>query len=82
MVGAKYAEIRDLVTRSTFRAALRAELPDSTNFMTAGYVLSIKSNEDVEERYEEIYEEKYATVGHFDIMKDCAVHGSQTIQCE
>ena len=49
MIEAKYAEIRDLVNRGTFRAVLRTELPDGANLITARYVLAIKSDEDKEE---------------------------------
>ena len=51
MIEAKYAEIRDLVNRGIFRAALRTEIPDSANLITARYILAIESDEDKEERY-------------------------------
>ena len=46
MTEVKYAEIRDLIKRTIFRAVLRTELPDSANLMTERYVLVIKPNED------------------------------------
>ena len=55
MTEARYAEIRDLINRGTFRSVLRAELPDGANLITARYVLAIKSDEDKEERYKERY---------------------------
>ena len=76
MIEAIYAEIQDLVNRGTFQAFLRTELPDGANLITARYVLSIKSEENKEERYNAIY----VTGGHLDIMKDYLVHGAQTIQ--
>ena len=48
---AKYAEIRDLGNRGTFRAVLRAEMPDSTNLITARYDRAINSDENKHERY-------------------------------
>ena len=49
VIEAKYALIRYLVNRGTFRVVLRAELPDGTNLIQTGYVLAIKSDEDKEE---------------------------------
>ena len=40
MIEAKYAEIRDISNRGTFRAVLRTELPDGENLTIARYVLS------------------------------------------
>ena len=77
MLEAKYAEIRDMVNRSTFRAVLRAEFPDGTNLITGRHVLAIKSDEDKEERYQA----RCVTGGHLDIMKDYLVDGAQNIQC-
>ena len=55
MMDAKYAKIRDLINRGTFRAVLRIELHECENMITTRYVLRIKSNEDKEERYKAIY---------------------------
>ena len=77
MIEAKYAEIRDLINRGTFRAILRIELPNGANPITERYFLAIKSEEDKEERNKE----RYVVGGHLDIMKDCLVHAAQTIQC-
>ena len=77
MIEAKYAEIRDLVNKGTFRAFLRTELPDGANLITARYVLAIKSEEDKKE----LYKARYVAGGHLDIMKDYLIHGAQTIQC-
>ena len=41
MIEAKYAEIRDIGTRGTFRAVLRTELLDGAYIITARYVLAI-----------------------------------------
>ena len=51
MIEAKYAEIQDLNYRGSCRAVLKTKLPDDANMITAGYVLSIKSDEDREEKY-------------------------------
>ena len=51
MIETLYAEMRDLTKRITFRASLKPELPDGENLITAGYILSIESEEDKEERY-------------------------------
>ena len=77
MIEAKYAKIHNLISRGTFRAVLRTELPNGANMITARYVLLIKSNEDKEERYKA----RYIAGGHLDVMKDYLVHGAQTIQC-
>ena len=66
MIETKYVEIHDLTNKSTFRAALRTELLDSANMITARYALQIKSGEDKEERYNT----RCFTVSHLDIMKD------------
>ena len=78
MIEAKYAEIRDMVNRGTFRAVLKTELQYYANLITARYVLAIKSDEYKEERYKA----RYVAGGHSDIMKDYLVHGAQTIQCK
>ena len=70
MIEAKYAEIRDLIKRGTFRAVLRAELSDSANLITSRYVLAIKSEENKEERNKA----RYVAGGHLGIMKDYLVH--------
>ena len=77
MMEAKYAGMRDLINRGTFRADLITRLTDVANLITARYVLAIKSEEDKEERYKE----RYVTGRHFDIMKDYLVHEAQTVQC-
>ena len=77
MIEAKYAEIRDIVNRGIFRAVLRAELPYGANLITERYMLSIKSDEDKEDRCKA----EYVSDGHLDIMKDYLVHGSLTFQC-
>ena len=77
MIEAKHTEIRDLISRGTFQAVLRTELPDGANMITTIHVLEIKSNEDKEE----IYKARYVVGGHLDIMKDYLVHGAQTVQC-
>ena len=46
MIEAKYAEIRDLFDRGTFRDVLRTEFPDGASLITARFVLAIKSDED------------------------------------
>ena len=69
--------MRYLVNRSTFRAVLRAMLPYGTNLIRARYTVSIKSDENKEERYKT----RNVAGGHFDSMKDCLVYGAQTIQC-
>ena len=76
MIETKYAEIRDLFNRSTFRTVLRIELPDGAYLITARCVLAIKLDEDKEERYKE----KYVAGGHYYIMKDYLVYGTQKIQ--
>ena len=73
IIEAIYTEIRDLISRDTLRAVLRAVLPDSANVVTAIYVLAIKSSEDKEERYKAIY----VAEGHLDIMIDYLVHGAK-----
>ena len=77
MIEAKYAQIRNPISRVMFQAVLRTGLPDGSNTITARCVLAIKSSGDKEERYKE----KYEAGGHLDIMKDYLVHGEQTIQC-
>ena len=77
MKEAKYAEIRDLVKRASFRAVLRTELSDGTSLIAARCVLAIKSDEGEEERYKA----RYVARGHLDIMTDYLAHGAQTIQC-
>ena len=52
-IEAKYAEIRDLASRGTFRAVFRTELPDDANLITARCVLAVKLYED-KERYKTI----------------------------
>ena len=42
MIEAKYAEIRNLIIRGTFRSVLRTELPDGANLITARHALSIR----------------------------------------
>ena len=69
---AKYAEIRDLVNRGTFGTVLKTELPYGANLITARHVISIKSDEDKEERYKA----RYVFGGHLDIMKYYLVHGA------
>ena len=49
MMEAKYAEKRYLVSRGTFPASIRAELPVGANLITARYALTIKSDGDKEE---------------------------------
>ena len=71
----KYAEIRDLDNRGTFRAVLKAELPDSVNVITARYVFAIKTDEDKEEWYKA----RYLAGGYLDIMKGFQVHDAQII---
>ena len=73
----KQKEIRDLISRGTFSEALRTELPDGANMITAGYVLAMKSEGGKEERYKA----RYVAEGHIDIMKDYLVHGAQKFQC-
>ena len=70
MIEAKYAEIRDLINRGTFRAILRTELPYGANLIIARCFLAIKSDEDKEERYKA----RYVAGGNLDIMKDYLVH--------
>ena len=77
MIGANYAEIRDLINRGIFRAVLRTELPDGANLIVARFFLAIKSDEDKEERYKE----RYIFGGRLGIMKDYLAHGEQSIQC-
>ena len=66
MIGTKYAEIRYLFNRSTFRAVLKVELPDGANLIITIYILAIKSDKDKEDRYKA----RYVADGHVDIMKD------------
>ena len=75
MMEIKYAEIRDLVNRDTFRAVLRTELLDGANLITARNVLTTKSDEDKGEQYKA----RYVAVGQLDIMKDYLFHAAQTI---
>ena len=69
-------EIRGLISRGTFRALLRAGLPDAVNMISARYELAIKSSKDKEDRYKT----RYVASGYLEIMKDRLVHGAQTIQ--
>ena len=73
----KQDEIRDLISRGTFRAVLRTEHLDGANMITAGYVLAIKSEEDKED----IHKARCVAERHLEIMKYYIAHGAQTSQC-
>ena len=71
----KHAEIQYLIGRGTFRAVLKSEVADRTNMKNAGYILTIPSSEDKEERYGTIH----MTGGHLNAMKNYIVHEAPTI---
>ncbi len=48
-------EIRQLLSRGTFKVFLKEELPDGANVLTARFFLSIKSNTDGEVKYKARY---------------------------
>ena len=75
MMEAKYAEIRELDNRGTFRAVPGAELQDGESLITVKCVLAIKSDEGKEEWCKE----RYVADGHVDIMKDYLIHGAQNV---
>ena len=72
IIETEYTEIQDLVNKGTYRIVLRTELPDDASLITARYIISIKSGEEKEERYNV----KYIIGGHLDIMKDYLVRGA------
>ena len=55
MIEVKYVGIRDLIGRGIFRAVLRTEPLNGSDMIIVGYILSIKSEVDKEERYKVRY---------------------------
>ena len=45
IIEAGYVEMRDLISRGTYRVKLRTERPDGASFITARYAFAIKSDE-------------------------------------
>ena len=72
----KYAEIQDLVNRSTFRAVLRTELPDGENPGNS----KIGQCHKVRRRQRRTIKATYVAGELLGMMKDYLVHGAQTIQ--
>ena len=74
MIEDKYEDTRDLISRGTFRAVLRTELPGGASMIIARYVLGIKSSEYKEERFKA----RYVAGGDLGIMKDYLFHRART----
>ena len=76
MQQSKLRKARDLLRRGTFKMILKSELPDGANALTARFVLAIKSSVDGRINYKA----SYVVGGHRDLLKQCLVHGAQTLQ--
>ena len=70
------AEIRDLISRRTFKVVMRVELLPHANVPTAQFVLAIRHKITGEVRFRG----RYAMRGHSDSLKAFLVHGSLTRQ--
>ena len=69
------AEIRDLMSRGTFKVVMRAEISPNANVLTARLVLEIKHKNTARVRFKA----RYVIGGHRDRLKAFLVHGSQTL---
>ena len=71
-----YSEVRDLLSRGTFKVILKEELPDGANALTACFVLAIKSSADGQVKYKA----RYVIGSHRDLLKQYMLHGAETLQ--
>ena len=76
MENAKAKEIRNLLSRGTFKVILKEDIPPDGNVLPGRFVLAIKSTED----NKVIYKARYVIGGHRDKFKDMMVHTSTTLQ--
>ncbi len=70
------AEIRNLLSRGTFRVILTEEIPRCANVLRGLFVLAIKSSESGQVKFKA----RYVISGHRDKLKHYMVHSSKTLQ--